>query len=266
MSQEWLKKLAELSNDKELVKRAEQFQQKAAQRAAMRRTQPAAPRRRSLLGAAVGHFFRFLFLIALVQAAAMVLVAAAEGLENEPWGVIFHYLVWYPLTQPIFPSEFYALLHDWTGLTRGDLGAFYEQINESLGMHQDSLVYVVPAVASLALTLFFLPSINAGRRRSPIRGLVYLANLAVVFLLGGMGPGVLVIWLAALLFSFAGGRAAKPERAKALSQAERVARPVPAAASTAAAIVQRAASPVTGARREPTVVRRSDSPSWVRAR
>ncbi len=266
MSQEWLKKLAELSNDKEVAKRAQQLQQ-ARQRAAAR-PRPADRPRRSLFGAAFGHFFRFLFLVGLVQAAAMFAVAAAEGLENESWGMIFHYLVWYLFTQPILPSELYAVVRDWTGATPGDLEAFYGEISEAIERRQDILVYAVPAAAALALTLFFLPAINAGRRRSPIRLLVYAANLAVIGLMGAVGPGVIVIWLAALAFSFAGGgpaRIAKPAPPKAAMQPQRAAASVPAAPA-AAATVRRAGRAAVVARRVPTVTRRDAGGSWIRAR
>jgi len=269
MSQEWLKKLAELSNDKDLAKRAEQLQRKAAQRAPARPGASAAVPRRSLFGAAFGHFFRFLFLIGLAQAAAMFVVAAAEGLEGESWGMIFHYVVWYVLTQPVFPPGFYDLLRDWTGLTPGDLGAFYGLINEAIEIRQDALVFAVPVGAALALTLFFLPSINAGRRRSPVRALIYLANLAIVVLLGTIGPGAIIVWLAALVFSFAGGGMARASRpaAPAPAQPARPARPVPSSprAAPAGGAVQRA-RPAVVERREPTVARRSDAPSWIRAR
>jgi hypothetical protein len=262
MSQEWLKKLAELSNDKELVKRAQALQQQKAER--RRETRPGG--RRSLFGAAFGYFFRFLFLIALVQAAAMFIVAELDGLGNETWGLIFHHMVWYTLTQPVFPAEVYDLLRDWSGITPSDLNAFYGGINVAIEEHQDLLVYAVPAGAALALTLFFLPAINAGRRRSPIRFFVFLANLAIVVLAGELGEGIIVVWLAALVFSFVGGGGVRARRAPApVSQPERVERPQPAAVA-AAAPVERASRPAVAIRREPTVVRRSGGSSWVRAR
>jgi hypothetical protein len=265
MSQEWLKKLAELSNDKELARRAQELQQRA--KAERRRDQPSGGARRSLFGAAFGYFFRFLFLIALVQAAAMFIVAEMDGLGNESWGLIFHHTVWYPLKQPVFPAEVYDLLRDWIGLTQSDLGAFYAYVNEDIEKHQDLLVYAVPAGAALALTLFFLPAINAGRRRSPIRVFVYLANLAVIALAGELGEGVMVIWLAALVFSFVGGgstrvrKASPPERPSA---PQRPARPQPAAVPAAA--VARAGRPAVVERRDPTVVRRAGGSSWIRGR
>ena len=264
MSQEWLKKLAELSNDKELLKRAQQLQRKAERRSDPR---PAGTSR-SLFAAAFGYFLRFLFLIALVQAAAMFIVAELEGLGNEPWGLIFHHTVWYPLTQPILPAEGYDLLRDWIGVTPADLNAFYGRVNVAIEEHQDLLVYAVPVAAALALTLFFLPAINAGRRRSPIRLFVYLANLAIIPLAGELGEGVIVIWLAALVFSFVGGGSVRVRRTPApASQPERTERPQPSpapAARTPAA--ERSSRPGLPVRREPTVIRRTGGGSWVRAR
>lgn len=282
MSQEWLKKLAEISNDKELLKRAQQLEKKAQRQSAAGR--PAGPRR-SLVGAAFGHFFRWLFLFGLAQAVAMFVVADAEGLQNEPWGVIFHYLVWYPLTQPIFPAEIYQGLQDWFGLTPADLSAVYDQINPFLQEQQDALVFYVPAAAALASTLFFLPVVNAARRRSPIRFFVWLANWAVLFLIVPWGPGVIVLWLAAFVFSFLGGvrRAPRqpqpqpqpqPQRQEAPSQPrpavtaqKKAGRPATSAATAAAHAVQRAARPALALnKREPTVIRRGGGDSWVRAR
>jgi len=273
MSQEWLKQLAELSNDKDLRKRAQQ--QQKAQRAAPRQ---ASSRQRSLLGAAFGHFFRWLFLFALAEAATMFVVANNEGLTSEPWGYIFHYVVWYALTQPILPAEAYAALQDWFGLTPADLSAFYDRINPFIQEQQDALVFYVPVAASLALTLFFLPAVNAGRRRSPIRFLVWLANWAVVFLSMTLGEGVIVLWLAAFVFSFVGGgvrrapRQPQPQprvasqQPQPASQPRRPARPEAAATPARESAVQRAVRSVVALRREPTVSRRDDGGSWIRGR
>ncbi len=271
MSQEWLKQLAELSNDKDLRKRAQQMQK--AQRTAAQ----GGGRQRSLLGAAFGHFFRWLFLFALAEAAAMFIVANSEGLTGEPWGYIFHYVVWYALTQPILPAEAYAALQDWFSLTPADLSALYDRINPFVQEQQDALVFCVPVAASLALTLFFLPAINAGRRRSPIRFLVWLANWAVVFLSKPWGGGAIVLWLAAFAFSFAGGgrraprqpqpqAANQPPRPAGQPQKHKAARPVPAAAPARESAVQRAVHSVVALRREPTVSRRDGGGSWIRAR
>jgi hypothetical protein len=199
MSQEWLKQRPAVGRQ-DLRKRAQQMQK--AQPSSVRQT---AGRQRSLVGAAFGFFFRWLFLFALVEAVAMFVVADSQGLSNESWGYIFHYVVWYALPQPIFPDELYVGLQDWFGLTPAVLSHVYDQVNPFIQDNQDALVYYVPAGAALALTLFFLPATNAKRRRSPIRFLVFLANLAVIFLYKQLGQAVIALWLGALLFSFAGG-------------------------------------------------------------
>lgn len=271
MSQEWLKQLAELSNDKDLRKRAQQMQK--AQRSAARQ---GGGRRRSLLGAAFGFFFRWLFLLALAEAVAMFVVADSQGLDNESWGYIFHYVVWYALTQPIFPAEVYAALQDWFGLTPAALSAVYDRINPFIQEQQDALVYYVPAGAALALTLFFLPAINASRRRSPVRFLVFLANLAVIGLFKQLGDAVIALWLGAFLVSFVGGGGQRAPRqphpqvatqqSRPASQSQKSARPAPAAMPVPASVVQRAprtATPLN--KREPAVVRHGGG-SWVRGR
>jgi hypothetical protein len=284
MSQEWLKKLAEISNDPNLMKRAQQLEQRAAA-APARRQSAATGRRRSLFGAAFGSFFRFLLIFGLVEAALMFLIADREGLGAESWGYIFHYSVWYLLTQPILPPDAYEFLRDAAGITSADLAALYERLNEYLQQQQDVLVFAVPAGAAAALTVFFLPGINAGRRRSPIRLLVYIANLAVIPLYPAWGAGVAILWLAALVFSFVHrvDRSQRPEsRPAAAAQPQKAAHPVVAAqpqtpsrpAATAAAassaatsVIARGARQTTGLRRDPTVLRRgSSNASWVRER
>lgn len=274
MSQEWLKKLAELSNDKELVKRAQQMHARAAQ--APKPRPAAGGSQRGLFGAAFGAFFRFLLLFAAIQAAAMIVVAGLEGLENEPWGLIYHHVVWYPLTQPILPEPVVGILWEWFGVTPTDLLTFYERINDFIQKYQDALVFLTPIAAALAATLFFLPSINAGRRRTPIRLAVYLANIAVFALIGEFGPGVLVIWLAAFVFSFVGGAGRRPKAVRATAPAEPVRASRPAPATRAMTQVRPTPAPVAQQRqardsrpavREPAVSRRvGGGGSWVRAR
>jgi hypothetical protein len=271
MSQEWLKQLAELSNDKDLRKRAQKLEK--AQHTSVRQS---GGRQRGLVGAAFGHFFRWLFLFALAEAAAMFIVADSQGLDNESWGYIFHYVVWYALTQPILPAEAYAALQDWAGLTPADLSALYERINPFIQEQQAALMFYVPAAASLALTLFFLPAINAGRRRSPIRFLIWLANWAIVFLSMPWGEGVIVLWVTAFVFSFVGGGGQRAPRqphlqvatqpSRPANQPQKSARPAPAAMPVPASVVQRAprtATPLN--KREPAIVRHGGG-SWIRGR
>lgn len=290
MSQEWLKQLAELSNDKELRKRAQKLEKKAQRQTTVR--QAGSGSGRSLIGAAFGHFFRWLLLFAIAEAVAMFIVAGNEELTNEPWGVIFHYLVWYPLTQPIFPDEVYQALRDWFGLAPADLSAFYDRINPFIQEQQDALVFYTPVAASLLLTLFFLPVINAARRRSPIRFLVWLANWAVVFLAVPWREGVIALWLGAFVFSFFGGGAQRAPRQpqpqpqpqsrpqaqpQAAAQQARSVRkrqkgvrpaptPMPVAMQIRRSVVERSARAATALnKREPAVVRPGTG-SWVRGR
>lgn len=283
MSQEWLKKLAELSNDKDLLKRAQQMQARAAQ--APKPRPAAGGSRRGLFGAAFGSFFRYLLLFAAIQAAAMIVVAGIDGLENEPWGLIYHHVLWYPLTQPIFPDAVYDALREWFGVRPDDLLAVYERISGVIQQHQDALVFLTPIAAALALTLFFLPSINAGRRRSPIRLVIFLANLAVFVLIGEMRLGVIVIWLAAFVFSFVGGggaftapRAQAPAGTPRQAEAKQAARSTAAARTAPAVRAAAAAQPAAGMQQRATRESRSSSRdavvarqigtggSWIRAR
>ena len=283
MSQEWLKKLAELSNDKDLVKRAQQMQARVA--SAPKPRPAAGGPRRGLFGAAFGSFFRYLLLFAALQAAAMIVVAGLEGLEDEPWGLIYHHAVWYPLTQPILPEPVYGVLREWIGVTPDDLLALYERINGFVQEWQDALVFLTPVAAALALTLFFLPSINARRRRSPIRLVIFLANLAVLVLIAEMRLGVIVIWLAAFVFSFVGGGRAftvpkaqapagtpRPSDAKPSVRSATAPRTAPAtraagAGQSATGMQQRATRESRSSSRDAVVARQiGTGGSWIRAR
>ena len=232
MSQEWLKQLAELSNDKDLRKRAQQMQK--AQRTTVR---PGGGRQRSLVGAAFGHFFRWLFLFGLAEAAAMFVVAESQDLTNESWGYIFHYVVWYALTQPVFPTELYVGLQEWFGLTPADaLGLLRPDQSDP------------PGAAGRARLLRARrrrpgphPVLPAGHQcRPPAQpdphpGL--LANLAVIFLFKQLDQAVIALWLGAFLFSFIGGAAAcgrrgSQSRRSRRQQQQRRSQPVAAAAAT----------------------------------
>jgi hypothetical protein len=260
MSEEWLKKLAELSNDKELLKRAQQMQKRSA-------AGRAGGSRRGLFAASLGFWFRILLLIGVVQAVAMFVVADTEGIGDESWGYIFYYTIWYGLTQPVLPPEIYQLLSSQIGVTAGDLAKLFDLIDPTLRSYQDILVFAAPAALALAVTLYFLPSINAARRRSPIRLIVYLMNLAAgpLFVSFSAAP---LLWLGALVLSLAGRgglRMALPTGVRAKTPAPQPARaaPPPARAATATAAAER---PTAGPRREPAVARRGGGGSWIRPR
>jgi hypothetical protein len=100
------------------------------------------------------------------------------------------------------------------------------------------------------VTILFLPTINARRRASGLRFLVFLANLALIWfawranatifdLTGtkawintdGINPMPVFAWLVLLLLSFVGGR----RRLKVPQRLQNLARPAPAAGSIPAA-------------------------------
>lgn len=72
---------------------------------------------------------------------------------------------------------------------------------EFRGIAPEVLVFGNIAVIALALTIYFLPTINARRRAHPQSGAIFLINL--LFGLSG------IFWLVALIWSALGG-AAKP--------------------------------------------------------
>src|SRR5262249_32230928 len=122
-----------------------------------------------------------------------------------------------------------------------------------------------------------LPAINARRRLSQIRFLVWLANWAVLFLAVPWGPGVIVLWLAAFVFSFVGRGAPRAAPRQPQSQPQTMPpekRPPPRAQKAArvrdvapASAIDRTPRPAMSLnKREPTVVRRSGGASWIRAR
>ncbi len=257
MSQEWLKKLAEASGDKEFLKRARQQPRSTAASTA------AGGPRRSLIGAVFSFFFRILILAAIAEAVAMFIMAMTFELTEEPLGYIFHYTAWYFL--------------------QGLPAAVYSELQPTLSNMQDALPFIAPAALALATTIYLLPSINAARNRSPVRFLVYIVNLAFGWAIVG--------WLIALVLSLISGIAGRSggmiEAAKAAAAAARRAggqgrgnQPQrqssgPAAARQAAAATRAAITAAATAAREtpartrgePTVRRLGGrDESWVRPR
>src|SRR5215831_13647928 len=170
MSEEWLKKLAELSNDKQLMQRARQMQKQSAGRSGG----SSRPGGRSLFGAAFGFWFRFLFLFALAEAVLLFTFAGINGESDASWGDQLRYALWYVLKQQALPDESYRILEQVTGLAPSRLTDFYDWMRPALDAYRDQLVFAVPIGLALALTLYFLPSINAARRQTPIRTIIYL--------------------------------------------------------------------------------------------
>ena len=265
MSEEWLKKLAELSNDKQLMKRAQQMQRQSASRGS-------GGRQGSLFGAAFGTWFRFLIFFGLIEAVVLFAFSENGGSANVSLGDHLRYALYYVLSAQALPADLYNGLQQLTGLTSDNLGAAYDWMQPTLDSSADVLVFVIPAALALILTVYFLPWINAARRRSPIRLIVYLLNLAAAPLLLKF-TGAPVLWLGAFVLSFAGRGGLQLPQAK-------LKRPPPSAAPTpqkarAAAAPAKVPAAATGAshsareavslKREPTVIRRGGG-SWVRPR
>jgi hypothetical protein len=232
MSSEWLQKLAEISNDKGLMARARRAQRGAAQRSAPR--QPG----RGLIGALVAFFFRLVVILAVVEAAVMLVVANIAGITQEPLGYIFHYAVWAGLVEGL-----------------GEVG-LYDSVRPTLEQLGNAAPFLAPLAGALAGTIYFLPSINAARLRNPIRVVVYIINLIFGWSLFG--------WIIALVISLITGLG----RTAATTAAPAPGRPAAAPTGRRAPATASGGSPA--ARRpshEPAVVRRGGpTASWIRPR
>src|SRR5437867_6685742 len=102
MSEEWLKKLAELSNNKQLMQRAQQKKKQSGGHSTSRSAGG-----RSLFGAAFGFWFRFLFLFGLAEAVLLFVFAGINGESDASWGDQLRYAVWYVLKQQALPADVY---------------------------------------------------------------------------------------------------------------------------------------------------------------
>jgi len=173
------------------------------------------------------------------------------------------------------PNDSYRVLEQVTGLAPSILGDFYDWMRPALDAYRDQLVFALPVGLALALTLYFLPSINAARRQNPIRTLVYLLNLAAAPLYLKF-TGAPVLWVGALILSFAGRgglRLPKPAPHPASVPPNQPSRPAKsrpvrveaARAEAAAGGPDHAGRAVVALKREPTVIRRGGG-SWVRPR
>jgi hypothetical protein len=198
----------------------------------------AAPRR-SLAAALFGTFFRLTIVLAAVEFAVFLMSADRPEMQGQPLGYVLRYAIWAGIGE----------------------ASFYPALDEFLQANQSALPVLLPIALSAALTLFFLPSINAMRRRAGGRFVVILLNLFV----GWSGIG----WIMALIASFAGdGR--RPHRTEMMPAArDRPARPrrsiLPSAGSAPVKPARSAVVRTTG-RAEPAVMRRTSSQSWVRPR
>jgi hypothetical protein len=195
--------------------------------------------RRSLVAALFSVFSRLTVALAVVEFAFFLMSADWPDFQGQPLGYVLHYAIWAGIGE----------------------ASFYPVLDEFLQANQSALPFLLPITLSAALTLFFLPSINAMRRRAGSRFVVYLLN----FFVGWSGIG----WIMALIASFAGdGR--RVHRTQMMPAARnRPARPrrsiLPSTGPAPVRPTRSAVDRTTG-RTESAVMRRSSSQSWVRPR
>jgi hypothetical protein len=236
MSKEWLAQLSA----------------QAAQRGKVRYLMPTPPRPqptaapaidrqtsgRSFIGAIIGSVIRWALFAAIAGGIAVFIISGQEELE-ETVGETVLYTIWY-LAAVAVP----AMLPDMASAI--DANGIYSALKPHAGL----LPFLVPLGFGAAVTVLFLPTVNARRRASGLRFIVFLANLALIWFAwranagifdltgtngwidtGSINPAPVVAWLVLLLISFAGRRRWQTSPA----QPQNLARPAPAAGSIPAA-------------------------------
>jgi len=170
---------------------------------------------RGLVGAIIGSIIRWAFISAIAGAAFVFVVSNNEYLEDS-LGENVTYSIWY-LFHEILPA-----------LMPGspiDADAIYDALKPHAGL----LPFLLPFIFGAAITLLFLPTVNAYRRRSGLRFFVLLINLAVLYWAwqsGGValdlsgregwinGQSItlkaLIPWIILLILSFVGMRRKRP--------------------------------------------------------
>src|SRR5262245_18447829 len=141
MSEERLKKHAELSNDRQLMQRTRQMQKQSAARGGGGGSRPGG---RNPFGAAVGLGFRLLFLFALREAVLLFAIAGINGENDASWGDQLRYALWYVLKQQALPNDSYRVLEQVAGLAPSTLTDFYDWMRPSLDAYRDQLIFAVP--------------------------------------------------------------------------------------------------------------------------
>jgi hypothetical protein len=236
MSKEWLAQLSA----------------QAAQRGKVRYVMPTPPRPqprgapsidrqasgRSFIGAIIGSVIRWAIFAAIAGAIAVFIISGQEELD-ESVGETVLYAIWY-LAAVAVP----AMLPDMASAI--DANGIYSALKPHAGL----LPFLVPLGFGAVVTILFLPTVNARRRASGLRFIVFLANLALIWFAwranaaifdltgtngwidtGSINPAPVVAWLVLLLISFAGRRRWQDSPAKP----QDLARPAPAAGSIPAA-------------------------------
>ncbi|MGH6931331.1 MAG: superinfection immunity protein [Dongiaceae bacterium] len=192
--------------------------------------------RQSLAAAAFGFLIWALIMLSIAEFVAYQIIADNQHLQGQPWGYVLHYGIWMAFG-----------------------GApFYPALDELLSTNQKILPVALPVIAAAALTAYFLPSINAARRKSLRRFAVYFVNL----LTGWTGFG----WLVALVI-LRGNDQASPRTAPARPpRRTRTGRSILPASGPIATRSTRREGIKTVDRHEPAVAHRDSSRSWVRPR
>ena len=236
MSKEWLAQLSAQAAHKGKVKYLMPTPPRPQQAAA-----PAIDRQatdRSFIGAIIGSVIRWAIFAAIVGGIAVFIISGQEELQ-DPLGEKVLYAIWYLASVAVA-----AILPDMASAI--DANAIYS----ALKPHAGFLPFLVPLGFGAVVTALFLPTINARRRASGLRFLVFLANLALIWFAWRANAAIfdltgtkdwidtnsislspVIAWLVLLLISFLGRRRWQNLPAKP----QNLARPAPASAGIAAA-------------------------------
>jgi hypothetical protein len=237
MSKEWLAQLSAQASQKGKVRYLMPTPPPRPQAAAA----PAIDRQaadRSFIGAIIGSVIRWAIFAAIAGGIAVFIISGQEELQ-DPLGEKILYTIWYLASVAVA-----ATLPDMASAI--DANAIYDALKPHAGL----LPFLVPLAFGAAVTVLFLPSINARRRRSGLRFIVFLANLALIWFAwranaavfdltgtkdwvdtNGINPTPVFAWLVLLVISFVGGR----RRVSLPQRLQNFARPAPATGSVPAA-------------------------------
>jgi hypothetical protein len=228
MSKEWLAQLSAQAGQRGKARHLMPTPPRSQQAAA-----PAIDRQtsdRSFIGAIIGSVIRWAIFAAIAGAIAVFIISDQQELQDSIGDQVL-YAIWF-LAAVAAP----AMLPD--SAVAIDANGIYDALKPHAGL----LPFLVPLGFGAAVTALFLPSINARRRGSGLRFIVFLANLALiwfawrandaVFDLTGtdglfhaesINPTPIFAWLVLLLISFIGGRRLLrvPQRLQGLARPRR---------------------------------------------
>jgi hypothetical protein len=237
--------------------------------------------RRGFIGAIIGSIIRWTVISAIAGAILVFVVSSNEYLAGS-LGEKVSYTIWYLYDEFLLGARFF-------GTPTIDADA----VNGALKPYAELLPYLVPLVLGVAVTLLFLPTVNAYRRRSGGRFFILLLNLAVltwiwrsqgiIIDLSGKEGWIndrtfslkaLIPWAILLLFSFIGVRRVRssllrPTPAPAHPAMARGNASAPRVPSHAASAATHNVSPTQmnpQHRSGPTVDRSVSGRSWRRSR